>query len=890
MSPGTEPGKNALAAMDRPLERCIHELVQAQAECTPDAIAIVEGQRQLTYRELDSRANRLAAYLRRHGVIPDVPVAICLKRSTDLMISMLAVLKAGGACVPLDSAYPLERLEYMLQDTRAGLLLTQDGLLPAEARAGREVIDVPATWSAIEGENAALRESGVTPRNLAHIIYTSGSTGKPRGVMLTHEGLVNHHVVTHKLYDLRPSDRVLQFSSISFDIALEEIFPTWIAGATLVLRTEAMPLGARDFAQWIEKQRITVLDLPTAYWHELVHQLSELKQSMPASLRLVIVGGEKASARAFASWSKLVAGKIRWINTYGPSEASIIATAYEPGAGSEWDEPANIPIGRAIENTQVYLLDGELKPVAPGDVGELHIGGRGLARGYLNQPERTAEKFIADPFATQAGARLYKTGDMARSLPNGEIEFLGRVDDQVKIRGFRVELGEVEAALAKHAGVQECVVVVRGDEISGKQLVAYFVSGRQGVPGASELRKFLAERLPDYMIPAAIVNLERLPLTPNGKVDKKSLPQPMAMESVLGEAGKAPRDPFESQIARIWESVLGKKPIGLDEDFFELGGHSLLAVRLMHSLEQSLGKRLPITALLQAPTIEKLAALLRQKESAQEWSSLVPLRMSGDKAPFFCVHGIGGTVLRFRELARLMGSDQPFYGLQAQGLDGELPVQNRVEEMATHYVEEIQSAGFDGPFYLGGYSFGGMVALEMAHRLRADGYEVPLVILLDTFPGSLKSTGSLFGTYLTLPIDQQWAHLTRKTKALPRSLRRRVAMMRLPAALKKVREACYHAARAYQPRPYDGPVVLFRASEKGLSSIEQESAWKRLVPRIRIYEVSGHHGNIVDEPQVVSLAGEVRAQLGTSLRRQDDALEHPLTFLADKSEGQLEIV
>ena len=381
--------------------------------------------------------------------------------------------------------------------------------------------------------------------------------------------------------------------------------------------------------RWIEKQRISVLDLPTAYWHELVHQLAELKQSMPPTMRLVIVGGEKASAKAFASWSKLVAGKVRWINTYGPSEASIIATAYEPSGESEWDATANIPIGHPIANTQVYLLDGELKPVAPGESGELHIGGRGLARGYLNQPERSAEKFIADPFALQPGARLYKTGDVARCLPNGEIEFLGRVDDQVKIRGFRVELGEVEAALAKHPGVQECVVVVRGDEATGKQLAAYFVSGRKPVPAAGELRKFLSERLPDYMIPAAIVNLERLPLTPNGKVDKKSLPQLMPPVNIVGEASKAPRNRFESQIAQIWESVLGKKPIGVDEDFFELGGHSLLAVRLMHSLEQRLGRRLPITALLQAPTIEKLAELLQEKDSLQEWSSLVPMRISG---------------------------------------------------------------------------------------------------------------------------------------------------------------------------------------------------------------------------------------------------------------------
>jgi aspartate racemase len=874
--------------MERRQECCVHELVQAQAECAPDAIAVVEGRAQLTYRDLDSRANRLAAYLRKRGVGPDVPVAICLKRSADLVVSMLAVLKAGGACVPLDPAYPAERLQYMLQDTQAALLLTQPGLLPAQARNGREVIELPEAWAVIDQESSEACASGATPKNLAHIIYTSGSTGKPRGVMLTHEGMVNHHVASQSLYGLQSSDRVLQFSSISFDIALEEIFPTWIAGATLVLRTEETPLGGRDFVRWIDEQGITVLDLPTAYWHELVHQLSDLQQPMPASTRLVIVGGEKASARAFASWSKLVAGRVRWINTYGPSEASIIATAYEP-SGSSWDATENIPIGRPVENTNVYLLDGDLNPVPAGESGELHIGGVGLARGYLNQPQRTAEKFIADPFSPNAGARLYKTGDMARYLPSGEIEFLGRADDQVKIRGFRVELGEVEGVLAKHAGVQECVVVLRGDEAS-KQLAAYFVPVRKPGPATWEVRQFLKDRLPEYMVPAAIVTLERLPLTPNGKVDKKSLPQPTQVQASLNHRCKAPRDTVEAQVAEIWESVFAKGRIGVDEDFFELGGHSLLAVRLMHSVEQTFGKRLPITALLQASTIEKMTALLREKESSRDWSSLVAMRMDGSNPPFFCVHGIGGTVLRFRELARLVGDDQPFYGLQAQGLDGKFPALARVEDMAAHYVKELQSAQPEGPYYLGGYSFGGMVALEMAHLLRAAGQEVPLVVLLDTFPGTLKSTGSLFGTYLTLPLDQKWMHFSRKAKALPRSLRRRVAMMKLPAALKQVRDACYTAARTYQPRPYDGPVVLFRASEKGLSSVNQESAWKSVAPCIEIYEVSGHHGNIVDPPQVGLLAEEIKARLEAAYHQQDEEpAMQPASFVVSRSEGRAEI-
>ena len=868
-------------AIEIPRQGCVHELVEAQARRTPNAVAVMEGAQQLSYADLDARANRLAAYLRKRGVGPDVAVAICLRRSTDLVVAMLAVLKAGGACVPLDAAYPAERLEYMLEDTQAPVLVTRPGLLPFAAKV-RETIELPGAWSEIERESSEGCASGVTGKNLAHIIYTSGSTGRPRGVMLTHEGMVNHHLVAQALYGLTAADRVLQFSSISFDIALEEIFPAWIAGATLVLRTDETPLGARDFTRWIAAQKITVLDLPTAYWHELVHQLSELRQKMPETMRLVIVGGEKASGRALAAWSK-VAGKVRWINTYGPSEASIIATAYEPEAGRGWEPEANIPIGQAIEGTQVYLLDAELRPVADGESGELHIGGVGVARGYLNQPQRTSEKFIEDPFSTRAGARLYKTGDMARRLPTGEIEFLGRADDQVKIRGFRIELGEVEAALGKHPAVQECVVVARGDE-TGKRLAAYVVAARKPAAAATELRNFLKERLPEYMVPASVMTLERLPLTPNGKVDKKALPEPLEMAGP-SEGVKGPRNAVEAKIAEIWESVLGKRPIGVDENFFELGGHSLLAVRVMHAVEQKLGRLLPITALLQAPTVEKLAVMVEAENAAPAFSSLVALKDRGSKPTFFCVHGIGGTVMRFRELARLM-NDQPFYGLQAQGLDGEQAVLDRVEEMATHYLNDVRSAQPNGPYYLGGYSFGGMVALEMAQRLRAEGQEVGLVVLLDTFPGALKTNRSLMGTFLTLPLEEKWRHVVRKANAFPRSMRRRWAMMRLPEELKKVREGCYQAARNYEPRPYDGAAVLFRASEKGLSATNQESAWKRLAPAIEIYEVSGHHGNIVDPPQVKLLAEEVEARLEAAYGRQGEEI----TFAAaDDARGQLEI-
>jgi amino acid adenylation domain-containing protein len=890
MSQSTVPDNWKGTRFKQSVDSCVHELVQAQAERNPDAIALVEGEKQLTYRELDASANRLASYLVKRGAGPEIPVALCLKSSTDLMVSLLGVLKAGAACVPLDPNYPAERIEYMLADAQAPLLLTREGLLPAGVSTVTQTIDLASEWQAIDRESSDRYESKVASTNLAYIIYTSGSTGKPRGVLLTHAGLVNHHITVQGLYDLKPTDRVLQFSSISFDISVEEIFPTWVAGATLVLKTENTPLDARGFVQWIAEWGVTVLDLPTAYWHELVHQLSELKQGMPATMRLVIVGGEKASATALAAWNKLVAGRVRWINTYGPSEASIIATAYEPN-GDSLMEGAAIPIGRPIANTQVYLLDNDLKPVPEGMGGELHIGGVSLARGYLNHPQLTAEKFIKNPFSDHASARLYKTGDMARYLKSGDIEFLGRSDDQVKIRGFRVEMGEVESTLGQYPGIHGAVVLAREVGSDGKQLAAYIVPSGKRQLSISKLKKFLSEKLPDYMIPSAFVMLDSLPLTPNGKVDKKALPEPPVVESVREKKVKAPRNLFEAQLVQIWESVLGKRPIGVDDNFFDLGGHSLLAVRLMHSMEQSFGKRLPITTLLEAPTVERLAALLQKEKSTSPWSSLVPIRGGGIRPPFFCVHGIGGTVLRFRDFAHLLGSDQPFYGLQAQGLDGVRPPYTRIEEMAAHYIKEVQAVQPDGPYYLGGYSFGGMVALEMAHQLRARSHSVGLVVLLDTFPGQLKSTGGLFRTYLNLPVNEQWGHLTRKTKAFRRSLRRRVAMLRLPRTLKNVRDACYQAARTYRAKSYDAPTVLFCAREQGLSGVNRESMWKSLAPQIEIYEVDGHHGNIVDEPQVRELADKVKSQLDKAFRKayEDAPTQYVTLPSSGGSESQMEI-
>jgi aspartate racemase len=852
---------------DYPRTQCIHQLIEMQSQHSPDSTALVQEKRKLTYRELNARSNQLARYLRRRGVGPEVRVGVSLHSSPELIIALLGVLKAGGACVPLDPQYPRERLEYMLEDAQAPVLIAEQGTVAELSAHGAEIVSLSSHGESIGGESQENLENVVSPESLAYVIYTSGSTGKPRGVLLTHGGLVNHSTASIKLYGLQPADRVLQFSSISFDIAVEEIFPTLMSGAALVLKTKDMPLAIPDFLRWIRQRNVTVLDLPTAYWHELVYEASGLKEPWPAKVRLVIVGGEKASASALALWRKIAGKRVRWINTYGPTEASVIATVYEP---RESEIPAVLPIGRPIANVQVHLLDSHLQPVPVGIRGELHIGGVGVARGYLNHPELSEQKFIKDPFGQECGARLYKTGDLARLLPNGEIEFLGRGDDQVKIRGFRVELGEIEAVLSQHSGVAQSVVVTRQDHHGAKSLIAYVVPDQEALKG-SELRRFLKNKLPDYMVPSAFVMLEAMPLTPNGKVDRRALPTPqpgdLASEGKLG----APKDALESQLARIWEAVLGKSPIGVRQNFFELGGHSLLAVRLMYRIEQVCGKRLPIATLLQAPTVEDLANMMRQKGWSPSWSSLVPIQPNGSKPPLFCIHGAGGTVIVYRELAQHLGPDQPMYGLQAQGLDGKQPCFTRVEDMAKHYIKEIRTIQSEGPYFIGGLSFGGTVAYEMAQQLKAQGESIGLLFMFDTFPGKYETASDLLVKLWRLPRRDQFDYIKRKTRHYQQSLGKRLNRFFLPRALKNVRSGINQAGMQYMIRPYPGPLTLFRASEKSLRGTRDVYAgWKDLAGGcLEVYEIPGGHVSILAEPQVLTLVQRLtvclqRAQTGIS--------------------------
>jgi len=539
-----------------------------------------------------------------------------------MMVGLLGILKAGGAYVPLDPAYPQERLSFMLDDSETTVLVMQKSHRERFASFRGQVICVDEGEGLPAGEDAAPAEeltppgelaapaTGVTADNLAYVIYTSGSTGTPKGVMVTHRSVVNHNVAVANLFALSPADRVLQFHSISFDVAAEEIFPTWWSGATLVLRENGEVAGAEELMDLIARERLTVLDLPAAYWHGWVYELGLSQRPVPQSLRLVVVGGDKPSTEHLAAWLRLIGPRVTWLNAYGPTEGTIDASLYAPdlsalSAGCAL--PANLPIGRPIANVRFYVLDARQKPVPVGVPGELCIGGVGVARGYLNRPELTAEKFLPDPFGPQPGGRLYRTGDLARYLPDGNVEFLGRIDRQVKIRGFRVEPSEIETVLRKHPALHDCLVAVREDAPGDKQLVAYVVARQAHRPTWSELRLFLGGKLPDYMVPSTMVLLEALPLTPSGKVDVRALPAPGQVRPELESTFVAPRTPVEVKLADIWATVLRLERVGIHDDFFELGGHSLLATQVISRIRSAFRIEMPLRSIFERPTVAGLA-------------------------------------------------------------------------------------------------------------------------------------------------------------------------------------------------------------------------------------------------------------------------------------------
>jgi surfactin family lipopeptide synthetase A len=849
--------------LDYPRESCLYHGFEDQTERRPNAIAAVYDAQQMTYRELNEEANRLARHLRSLGVQADTLVGIYLRRSLNMLVAMVAVVKAGGAYVPLDPSYPAERIAFMLEDCGKPLVITEEvliGSLPPYAMVKLVLID--GDWAKISQYDAGNLRRASTAGNLAYVIHTSGSTGRPKGVMITHQAVVNFMESMRREPGLEENDIMLAVTTLSFDIAELEFWLPLCVGARVVIASRDVACDGAQLMGLLGTAGTTVMQATPATWRLL------LDAGWSGDARLKILCGGEALSPGLAA-ELLPKCKSLW-NMYGPTETTIWSCLSRVETGLA------ISLGRPIANTQVYILDEHGKICPVGALGELCIGGDGVARGYLNRPELTAEKFVADPFNRRPGSRLYRTGDLARYLPDGRIEFQGRLDHQVKVRGYRIELGEIESVLSHHPAVADCLVLAREDVPGSKRLVAYVVarSGRTIV--TSDLRRALREKLTDYMVPSFFVSLPALPRTPAGKVDRRNLPAPEQERPEMETLYVAPRTATEKKLTLIWQSVLGIKKIGVTDNYFDLGAESLMTARVFARITREFGRQISPTALFEAPTVEQLSQLIgRVEQKPNPYNCLVPIRTTGTRFPLFCIHGGAGSILFYYKLASYLSHEQPVYALQSRGLYGDAPPHTEVQEMARWYLREIRTVQPQGPYHFVGYCFGMIVAYEIAQMLLTLGEQVALVASINgpapnyqNGPGAgrtLDSRGIL--ARMRWGIQWRFKRLTEKARTRLIEHRRTYCLSRnlpLPAGLRDMffRDTNAVAERNYKPLPYPGRVAIFRA--KGVYH-DPDLGWRQfLTGDLDVYDIPGkhyHHRSIVDEPIVRDLANTLETAL-----------------------------
>ena len=889
-----------------PREKTIDQLFAEQVRFAPNAIALACGGERLTYAQLDERAERLARRLTNLGVGADTLVGVCLERSVEMIVALVAIMKAGGAYVAFDPGAPIGRLGFMLFETKAPVLIT------VSSRAGSvtEMLEAARTAGALqppavimmdvispETDEQAPRShtAAHTPENLAYVSYTSGSTGTPKGVCVPHRGVVRLVKETNFARFDR-DDVFLQLASVSFDASTLEIWGPLLNGGRLVVCPPGQ-LSLTDLGECIRDNGVTVLWLTAGLFHQMVEEhLCYLK-----NVRVLLAGGDVLSvplvARTLAELPRT-----RLINGYGPTENTTFTCCHL--VENVTAATRSVSIGRPIANTRVYILDAHLQPVPVGVPGELFAGGDGLARGYLQRPDLTREKFITHNVDGDTAVRLYKTGDRVRWLADGTIEFMGRMDRQVKIRGYRVEPAETEAALLTHPAVKNGAVLVAKDASGEKRLVACVVVKEPPPPSSAELDDYLRLRLPDYMVPSSFVVLEALPLSPNGKVDCAALLRSAFERPDTTVLHVPPRDELERKLAGIWEDVLGVKEIGIHDRFFKLGGHSLLAVRLLAKIEKTFDKKLPVSAVFQHPTVAQLAGLIRSGSPAEHPAhrSLIDIQPHGTRPPIYFVHGIGGGMFwGYANLSRHLGPDQPVRAFKSCGIDGH-PEWPTIPEIARSYVADLKSTQPEGPYVLGGYCFGGNVAYEMARQLKEQGDDVALVVLISASPpnspyemtsfnGSpswmlkfCRNTG-LWLTSFVLRWDAaerrnfvRWK-LRRLQKKFTALLSRDCASAETDADMdqlidlaavgdeqRRLWDAHMRALILHQPRPYDGKVVLFRSAEHlFVCSFDENCGWDQLTPDFTLKIVPGDHGRVLEEPYVGAVADEIRKSLDAVL-------------------------
>ena len=876
--------ENNRARVRRGTTRGVHRIFEKEASRRADAIALVWKGEEISYGELNRRANQLGRYLRQEGVGPEEVVGICLERSVEMVVGMLGVMKAGGAFLPMEATTPASRLSYMVADAGVRLVITKEGKVEWGEEMEARVIELEREREEISRHRVSNIREGVEGENLAYVIYTSGSTGKPKGVGITHANLLPLMKWSREYFGKGEGKRVMENLSPSFDFGVYEIVSTMMGGGKLIIvgREEVMEVG--EMSRKVKEWGIEMIHTTPTMMREMRREGVRLE-----GVEQMHVGGEQMMREMVEEVYEVVGERCEIYNGYGPTEATVNATIYRIGGKEEvrGERRERIAIGRVSGRTKAYILDDRMEVVARGVKGEMYIGGEGVGRGYLGRAEMTAERFVPDPYSEEEGGRMYRTGDEARYLMDGNIEYIGRIDEQVKVRGYRIELGEIEAVLAGAEGVSEAVVSCREDERGEKQLVAYLVVEDEKIVRDRQLRAYLKERLPEYMVPTAFVMIERIPMTPNGKVDRKMLPAPEGTSIQTGGVYVAPRSGQEETLARIWSEVLGVERVGIHDNFFEIGGHSMLAVLLVSLIEKRFNKRLPVISLFQGPTIEHQVTLLDQYVRPPVSSLLVAIRPDGSKPPFFCVHPNGGLVFSYVTLARYLGADQPFYGLQARGLDGEGEPHSDIESMASCYIEAMQAVQPSGPYLLGGWSMGGLVAYEMARQLQAANEQVALLALLDSWiltakNGSkpLDDTQLLieFGLHLGLPFnsiissmtnllrleqEEQLGHIIEQARAasiIPPDIRQdRVR------PLFNVFKSHAQAVSRYEPKKFHGRITLLRAAD-GIQKRQsgdishdgfeaRTDGWASLAAGgIDYFEVPGDHFTMVRHPHVQTLA------------------------------------
>jgi amino acid adenylation domain-containing protein len=866
----------------------VHRLIEAQVANTPNATALLFEDAPLSYAELNARANRLAHYLRGLGVKPDARVAVCAERSFEMVIALLAILKAGGAYVPFDPTYPAERLRFMIDDAKPVVLLTQAHLknLFSTVDVALPVIELTETsaWSQMPASNPDPRDLGLTPQHVAYVIYTSGSTGKPKGVMVQHQGLCNRLDWMQNAYRMNAGDAVLQKTPFGFDVSVWEFFWPLTIGARLVV---ARPEGHKDPAYLVEAIRKN--GITTAHFVPSMLQafLDYPKAATCTTLVRVVCSGEAlpaALARRFVE--QLPHAALH--NLYGPTEATVDVTAWTSPANNL---PENIPIGRPIANTRMYVLDAWRQPAPIGVPGELYIAGVQVARGYLNRPELTAEKFLADPFTTGPDARMYRTGDLGRWQRDGNIEYLGRNDFQVKIRGFRIELGEIENELLRHPGVRQCVVTVQGGDAE-KRLAAYLVAADAKIaPSVEDLRATLQRRLPNYMVPSVFAFIDEMPLTPNGKADIKKLMQLEARAAQRETPTEAPRDEVETRLVQIWERVLDVRPIGIRNNFFDVGGYSLMIMKLFTQINKAFDRALPIATIFRHPTIEQLATLIRG--NSIEGSALVPLRAQGTKPPLYIVH----SYLTYERFRRVIEEDRPLYGLHELEDDDEhiASVHERVEE----YARLIREAQPDGPYSLIGWCASGPITVEIARKLQEWGGKIAMLGLIDAVhPHYVAEMQRERAQSQLLDRYRAWKdyHLRRLAR-FPRTGKVRYFAGALrDAAVGRVRRAILRygqpllrlctrvgfaiprfvdhlaAVRIENPEAYPGKITLFRPLETNHEYRDPTLGWSRLATAgVDVVWTPGNHETMFLEGNVEKFGQLVQEVMGNASKGSEVA-------------------